>query len=347
MQQSVIQAFSAAYRRDQSRYIRDWLVRWDYQVKRQRRKLKADGNEPENFFEYNGPDDLARWLNWLKEPSPHYLPASLLDPLTELSQSVDSKVFAKLGLDINWTNYRDNIDLMNAHDYVFPNLYPHPKRFAIRNILDFGAGYGRQANLWTNKLDAFTYVGMDAIPKSYCLQNLYYSSLDKPFFDYIEQPDLTVDFSTNAIYHIPTWRHDLLPDHSFDLVMCVQVLPELNSTLVRKMIAVFDRILKPGAMLYVLDHGVKWKPGGRMNIDQHIMDSGFVLEFRPHVIDDVEVHGIPRIYRKPHPDVVKSQAPTTRKMVRQELENLDAVLGGRLSKLSQAIRKSRNKGHAG
>jgi hypothetical protein len=116
------------------------------------------------------------------------------------------------------------------------------------------------------------------------------------------------------------------------------VLPELNSTLVKHMLREFQRMLKPGAMLYIRDHGLFWQPAGRINADDFARQNGFVLEFCPHLILEEEIHGIPRIYRKKHPAVVRSQTPSLRRRARQHLENLDAMTGGALNRLSKRIR---------
>jgi len=339
--EKIFEQFKSADEKDKSKYIKDWLVKWEYQVKRKKRKLIIEEGEPADFFTYNGVKDLEEWINWLKEPSPDYFGEKYTKELVDLSTANDKKIFQSHNLEINWERYSRNIDLMNAHDYLIPNLYPQPERYKIRNVLDFGAGYGRQANLWTSKLDSYTFVVMDAIPKSYCLQNVYYKALGRKIIDYVEENNFKITFDENCIYHLPTWRYDLLASNSFDLVICVQVLPELNATLVKKMIEVFERILKPGGMLYVRDPGIRWKPGSRLNIDDHIISNGFVLEFKPHIIDEVDLHSIPRIFRKNDPLVIKSQIATTKRKIRQELENVDAMLGGSLSKLSQTVRKIR------
>lgn len=338
MEPKVFTDFKDCFQRDKSSYIKNWLVKWDYQVKRKKRKLISDSGEPSDFFNYYGKNDFAEWINWLKEPSPNYLGEYVKD-LADLSIKNDKNIFNNLGVEINWERYKSNIDFMNAHDFIYPNFYPHPPRFKIRNILDFGAGFGRQANLWTSKLKEFTFIGMDAVPKSYCLQNQYYKATGNQVIDYIEVENFKINFSGNCIYHVPTWRYDLIPDNSLDLVLCIQVLPELNSTLVKKMILEFYRMLKPGAMLMIRDHGEFWKPAGGINADAFAMKNGFVLEFHPHLIGDVEIHGVPRIYRKIHPDVIKSHTPSSKRKIRQHLENMDAILGGRLNKLSKAIRK--------
>lgn len=338
MAEQIFETFKAVFERDKSRYIKDWLVKWDYQVKRKKRKLVAEEGEPADFFNYYGVQDFVEWINWLKEPSPNYLGDNVKD-LIELSTTNDQVAFKNLGIEINWQRYKSNIDFMNAHDFTFPNFYPQPNRFKIRNVLDFGAGFGRQANLWTSKLSDYTFIGMDAVPKSYCLQNQYYKSLGKKVVDYIETDNFKIDFTGNCIYHVPTWRYDLIPDNSLDLVLCVQVLPELNSTLVKKMILEFQRMLKPGAMLYIRDHGEFWKPAGGVNADEFAVENNFVLEFHPHLISEVEIHGVPRIYRKKDPVVVQSHQPSANRKIRQHLEDLDALLGGSLNRLSKKVRK--------
>lgn len=233
----------------------------------------------------------------------------------------------------DFSRYEKRVGLNNAHDLLFPTLYPVPERNKINNVLDFGAGYGRQANLWARGGETI-YVGLDAIPKSYCLQHVYYSNLGKPFYDYVSNPEeFKITAANKGIYHLPTWRSDLLPDNFFDMVMTVQVLRELNSTLVRKMLTEFHRILKPGSMLYIRDHGDKWKPAGKLNIDKFLIETGFTLEFKPHIILDSDLHGIPRIWRKNDQRVLDSQKADFKVKIRTLAEDMDALSGGMIKKV--------------
>lgn len=341
--QDIENLFNQKFAQDRKKFIKNWLVKWDYQSKQAKRRLPTINGEPSDFFKYKGVNDLADWINWLKEPCPNFLGEDYINDLVRDSETIDKKVFSKLELKIDWEVYKKNVAIRNAHDFIFPNLLLLSTNSKIKNILDFGAGYGRQANLWTSKTDQFTYVGMEAVPRSYCLQNIYYNYLGKEVIDYVETDNFNIEFSQNKIYHLPTWRYDLLPTSSFDIVMCVQVLPELNSTLVKKMISEFNRVLKDGAILYINDHGEKWKPGSFLNIDNFITKNGFVLEFKPHVVDGEDLHGIPRIYRKINPKVIESQSASGKRKLRQHLENIDALVGGRLNKLSKAVRKFRQK----
>ena len=245
-----------------------------------------------------------------------------------------------MGLDYDFSDYHLNVGLNNAHDFYIPQMYPVQERYKIKNVLDFGAGYGRQANLWSTITDGI-YMAMDAIPNSYCLQHLYFKQLGKPVYDYVENPsDFTFNNDKKGIYHIPTWRYDLIPDNSFDLVLCVQVLPELNSKLVKTMIKQFNRILKPGGMLYIRDNAYSWKPAGKVNVDNFLQNNNFVLEFKPHVIDKVDILGVPRIWRKVDPEVSKSQMYSFKQKANQFLIDVDAFSGNRLSKL---VKKNKNK----
>ncbi len=325
--------FFETYNRDKSRYVKKWLVSWDYQVKRRKRKVNYGTEQPADFEKYNGAEDLVKWMNWFPKNYTNYLPLNLVSPLVEASREMDKKIITALNLQFDFTNYENRIGLNNAHDYIFPELYPVPERNKIRNILDFGAGFGRQANLWARN-STNIYLALDAIPKSYCLQHLYFSNIGRPFYDYINSPEgFSINSEKSGIYHLPTWRYDLLPDNFFDMVMAVQVLRELNSKLLRKMINQFHRILKPGAILYIRDHGDKWKPAGKMNIDNFLISHGFVLEFKPHIILDADLHGIPRIWRKTDERVVNSQKPDFKAKLRSLAEDADAFSGGILRKV--------------
>lgn len=272
----------------------EWLIRWEW---------------AHQYQVYNGPEDLLRWFEWLK-PYSHYLPLESVRPLAQLSEKKNRDILRSM------TGVREYIyqyvDEYNATDYLFQKLYPMPQRMQIKRILDFGAGFGRQVNLWSQCCEDLVYVGMDAIELTYCLQACYYGHFHLPLQEYIHCADDFAIEGSPGIYHLPTWRTDLLPDDFFDMVICVQVLPEINETLVRHMINVFRRCLKPGGALYIRDHDLAWQQGHHLNLDELLPEQGFYLEFRPYVVDShaslyrahdfpPDVHGIPRIWRKQNP----------------------------------------------
>lgn len=194
------------------------------------------------------------------------------------------------------------VDYYNAEDYTFQNIYPLPERRTVRRILDFGPGFGRQLNIWSQTVPDLVYCGMEAIECGYCVQSEYYKRFSGiGFREYLDEPD-SFRINGNGIYHLPTWRYDLLPDEFFDLIICVQVLPELGERLMRHLLGVFSRVVKKGGALYIRDHDLRWLPGHKLDLDKALPSLGFVQEFRPYLVDGTDIHGIPRLWRKLDPD---------------------------------------------
>lgn len=322
-----------------SQYIKKWLVSWDYQIKRNKRNRKYDNELPDDFYKFGGPQDLIKWMKWFLPEYPDYIKTEQLHNLIDESRKNDQRILKEIGLDHDFSDYHLNVGLNNAHDFFIPQMYPVQERYKIKNVLDFGAGYGRQANLWSSVNDGI-YLAMDAVPNSYCLQNLYLRNIGKPLYDYIENPsDFKFDKNKKGLYHLPTWRYDLIPDNSFDLVLCVQVLPELNSKLVKEMILQFNRILKPGGMLYIRDNAYSWKPAGKVNVDRFLRNNNFALEFKAHVIDKGDILGVPRIWRKIDPEVLNSQKYSFNNKVAQFISDADTFTGGRMSRIKKTVKK--------
>ena len=340
MSNELYERFLNLIEKDRSKYIKDFIINWEFIDKTRRRGRKSDEVDASDFFQYGGVQDLITWFNWLRLVQPCYFGDEYLQDLLPTSLATDQAVFRKLGLEYDFSIYHQNIGSDNVLDFKMPFLYPSPKRYQIKRVLDFGAGYGRQANLWSNPAHDFTYIAMDAIPKSYCLQNAYFTALDRPFVDYLDSPDtFKLDLNSKGISHIPTWRFDLVPDHSLDLVICIQVLPELSTKLVTHVTNEFFRVLKPGGMLYIRDCKEKWVPAGKVNKERLLTSIGFVKEFEAHIMHGVDLHGIPRIWRKPDPEVMNAQTRTHEEISRQRLNDLDAMTGGLLSKVKQTLKK--------
>ncbi|MBL0048722.1 MAG: methyltransferase domain-containing protein [Bacteroidetes bacterium] len=329
--------FIAAFERDKSR-IQSWLVSWDYQKQLKNRKYTYD-NLLNDFFTFSGKEDLPRWMNWFDKDFPDYTNSTEIEKLALKSFENEKQIFQNLGIPFTDQNYLKRVGVNNAHDFFIPQSYPRAARYKIKNVLDFGAGYGRQSNLWVGNRSEGMYVGVDAIESSYCLQNLYYHSISDKVNDYIDNPDsFKFDPNFNGIQHVPTWRFDLIPDASMDMVMCVQVLPELNSKLVRFVMDQFKRVLKPGGILYIRDNAYTWKPAGQMNMETYLKKLGFELEFKAHVIDIKDIHGIPRIWRNADEEVKKAQTMDLKAKVKLMYNNADAMTGGLLKKVSSKLK---------
>lgn len=339
-QEDIFDRLKAVHERDQAKYIKPWMVSWEYQDKRNKRQVKYSEELPEDFYAFDGPADLYNWWHWQTTAiKPDYFPKDQMAELTELSHKFDARhnETHNIGFDME-NQYDDYIGRNNAQDYVLANFYPMQEDDGPYRVLDFGAGYGRQVNLWSQKRDNLVFCAMDAIPKSYCLQHVYYNSAELPLHDYAVDPDnFKVDGDVPGIYHLTTWRCDLIPDNFFDQIMVVQVLQELNGQLASYMIEQFHRMLKPTGRLYIRDHDQAWRPTHRLNLNKVLEDAGFVLEFRPHIVDRKDLHGIPRFWRKQNPEIEQQESVGFNQRMQELMQDVDSATGGKLKNVVKKV----------
>lgn len=333
--ENIFDLFKEAHKADKKQYIKDWMVNWAYQDKLIQRNIKYDDELPEDFYTYNGPQDLLGWYNWQKSVKPDYFDPNRINDLIAKSRKYDSELISKYQLDFDYKYYDQCIGRNNAEDYILANFYPMQGPSKGKRVLDFGAGYGRQANLWTQEEDEeLVFVAVDAIPKSYCLQHLYYSNSDRPLTEYaVEREKFKLDEHSKGIYHLPTWRFDLIPDNYFDRIVVVQVLHELNEPLTKYVLNQFKRILKDTGVLYLRDHMNTWRPTHTLDVDNYLKNNGFTLEFQPHIEDKKDLHGIPRMWRKTNPKVLEQKKISFKQRFYEFKVNVDAKTGGQLKKL--------------
>ena len=58
------------------------------------------------------------------------------------------------------------------------------------------------------------------------------------------------------------------------------------------------RVLKPGGILYIRDHGKDWMYSAHKLDIEELLKKDFKLVFKPNLKDKLEIHGIPRIWKK-------------------------------------------------
>jgi len=269
-------------------YIKPWMVSWDYQEERIQH-IKYPEDYPSTFDTYEGASDIERWINWIsKSEFKDNIDEEEIEPLINLSYFYDKDI-----VNINdEEKYKSTIGRYNSEDYIYHSAFSRGNK-----ILDFGPGYGRQLNLLSQLVDNLTYVGMDAILQSYCMQNLYYSKSLYKSQEYLDNKDIKIE--GEGIYHIPTWRCDILPDKFFDKILCIQVLQEINESLVYYMLDVFKRKIKKDGILYIRDHGKDWKFSAHsLDIEELLPSYGFELIHKADLEDKTEIHGITRVWRK-------------------------------------------------
>lgn len=250
------------------------------------------------------PNAGERLASWLLDPActPHPLYASADPARAAQSHAVTALVLESLrrdGLVSDWPDGPLPMDIRNAEDVRFQDPYPRPPRWRTRRILDFQPGCGRQLNIWCQDVPGLVYVMMESDESAYIVQADYAQRANVlPLHDYVAQPRGFAVEDRSGLYHIPTWRFDLLPAGFFDLILCVDALPGLPPRLVRHMLPLFHRCLATGGGLYIRDTAPE---SGEPDQDALLAQLGFVLEFRPYLFPGEDIHGLPRLWRKADP----------------------------------------------
>lgn len=336
--QSILDSLKSSYTADKN-FIKPWMIKWDYQDNRAKRKINYKNNLPQDFYTFKSPQDIAEWMNWLKVPKPDFFKDNLISPLIDKSYSFDKKFIESHQIQFDFEGYKEGLARNNAQDYLLANFYPMHAPDVGKRVLDFGSGFGRQANLWNQmEDDSYMHLSIDAIPKSYCLQHLYYASFNRPYFDYVLDSNFEINEHSKGIYHLPTWRFDLIPDNYFDKILVIQVFQELNPNLVKYVVDQFKRILKTDGILYIRDHGESWRPTHSLNVNKFLSSIGFTLEYKMHAIDGKEFHGIPRIWRKTKEEVLRQEKITLKQLMIEKKNKVDALTGGMLGSVIKKIK---------
>jgi SAM-dependent methyltransferase len=254
---------------------------------------------------YTGPIELLNW--YVGQSSSRTYPNLINDQKFEIflekSVALDQQIFANpLFLEHEQQRKKlsfKNYGVYNAQDYFFQTLTSHMFGKKMSTVLDFGSGSGRQLNLWSQDPNLQTFISIDAMPQNYCMQNLYYQLIGVDLIEYVwQEQQFEIKNSPNkTVFHLPSWRLETIPDNFVDLIISVQVLGELRPEMTDYVIAQFQRILVPGGVLYVRDHGKRHNPN-KVDIKNLIHSYKFHLEFEPDLEDLVQIHGIPKVWRK-------------------------------------------------
>jgi hypothetical protein len=130
---------------------------------------------------------LAKLYAWIAGfRYPNFIGGDAFTFHVNVARKIDAETLGSLGLK-GHDHHIDSVSLYNAQDYYLQHAYPMPKRYQISSFLDFGAGHGRQANLWFGAGRApETFIAVDAVPATYLTQRLYYRALGLSMHDYID-----------------------------------------------------------------------------------------------------------------------------------------------------------------
>lgn len=251
---------------------------------------------------YDGPEQLRRWFAWAE---PFDFPDWFLtddDPLVTGIADRDAACLDRLGL-APVGDVLGRFARYTAQDDLLRRAYPVPDRLRPRVAIDLGPGNGRLANpLLRGEAPVDTLVAVEGIAGPYLTQRAYYAGLGLRVADYLDAADpdgfdVAALAEDHDVVHLPTWRLDAVPDGSVDLVCAVQVLRELPQTTVRFVLGHLRRVVRPGGALYVRDHPATHDLTG-LPTDELVTEHGFALEFAPQVRDRVDIHGLPRLWRR-------------------------------------------------
>lgn len=258
---------------------------------------------------YHSKYDLLHWLTFWTEPQrlaspfagdPNY--ESLKTRSRTVHQDVLAKVFTT---PVTEPERHAGYDVWNAIDGHI--VQTHCDDVSV--VLDFGSGYGRLGAIFADPSRTGTYISVDCMEASYLLQNLFLStSAPGRFFEYVDyaferRPLVVERGKVGTIYHLPTWRLDLVPDAFVDAIMSVFVLPEINEFALLDFVSHAKRIVRDGGYIYIRDHlyhvAEDNHPGGhRLDTAALLEDAGFQRIYQGDYQDNIEIYGIPRIYRK-------------------------------------------------
>ena len=229
------------------------------------------------LHEWRGIESLDEWIKIMTMDTGASSPLNLPEEYVAHCKNM----YERLGISVN------NLAAYDAEDFFFCSLVPKPKV-----VLDFGAGYGRQAFLFSRL--PVTLISMDCIESSYFLQNHVFKQLGFPLWEYLEESGAPrFDRDAFNVVHLPSWKGDLIPENSVDLMMLVFVISEVSDGAREEFLRTLKRTLKVGGHLYIRDnplaHG--W------DFEKRLARMGFKPVLFPWKMTEQEFRGTPRIYR--------------------------------------------------
>lgn len=271
-------------------------------------EVYADGVR-NRMSRYHSKYDLLHWLSFWTEPQRLASPFAgeeLYETLRKQSYAAHQHVLGQLfTTPARKSEPHAGYDIWNAIDgHIVGEQCPD-----ARVVLDFGSGYGRLGAVFADPSRDCTYISVDCVEISYLLQNLFLSSLAPDrFFEYVDYAMERRTFEVcrdkkGSIYHLPSWRLDLVPDGFVDVITSVFVLPEINEFALTEFVTMAKRVVHRGGYVYLRDHlyqaGENNHRGGhRLDTSTLLEEAGFRLIYQGDYQDNVDIYGLPRVYRK-------------------------------------------------
>jgi len=176
--------------------------------------------------------------------------------------------------------------------------------------IDIGPGLGANAIYSRIGLNA-QYTAIESYPISYEVQRRFLRAIigrEGLVFDCVDAECLglsidalcaEVELSDKYTARIiPSWHFNLVPNLSADLFSATWVLNEITAAGICWILFHVSRILKEGGYFYIRDSGLLKPMRHNLNYDEALLELGFEQINRANVVNRVDMHGIPRIFRK-------------------------------------------------
>lgn len=132
-----------------------------------------------------------------------------------------------------------------------------------RRVLDIGPGAGRHlvAMFLDPQRKGGIYAGVESVEMCYSFQNMLASLVRSrlsgiKFIDTLDYQFARMDVpdmyktDSGTIYHLPLWKHNLLPNKFFDVILCNYILDELSPDDFTRVLAIIQRCLADEGVLY-------------------------------------------------------------------------------------------------
>lgn len=278
---STFNALVEAFRRERER-ADPGLVDWQYI------HTSRSIEQQRELHQWRGTPSLLEWIEAMGANHPvEDGGLRVSEQLIDASNTCHERLFESLGGRFDAAS----LDVYNALDFSICSVVPH-----MRSVLDYGAGYGRQAFLFSRIPGARIFAN-DAVEASYFCQYWVFRTLGLPLWEYFDHQTSLQEFLAGEgarVIHLPTWHNDLIPDHSLDLVLFVWCLSEMPDVAAEHALDMCTRKLREGGYVYLRDepHTHGWRT------EKKLIVRGFLPVFQPwRLTRDVKMDGTPRLYR--------------------------------------------------
>jgi hypothetical protein len=228
-------------------------------------------------------------------------------------------------------NYKYDL-LEMAVDWLFLSKYS----INIKNVVDFGAGCGRQVVGCLQNLPNFeSYIGIDASLNGYTTQNIFYSVFslkhNLKFYDILDYQSINLPFDIKekstfgkSIFHFPAWmNYDLIEDKSIDLILACHVHNELSRSDFLRLMDLVETKMSNEGIFYVRSELGIWDTNNYEDkVKSHCIDPVVYLSKRNIHIVEIEYFGgfMTTIFARKDSSHFNSIRPTTKSLSLKSFE---------------------------